>query len=321
MWVLTMSAKHEHEKEQFKKLFRQQGVDEFDRRFQVLETFLKTEKHLTCREIAQELEGENISMDQGFIAETMELLCRFGFAHRVKFDQGPTRYEHRHLGLHHDHMVCTKCGKIIEFKDEALERQQADLASAYGFHMLQHTMEIYGLCSRCQEKRELLMSLATAKTGETIRIRDFVGGRKAAMRLSSMGLRTGDVIEVVSVQAGGQMVIALGDQRFVIGQGLAEKIMVSPVDQAFLPAGEDRKSAGKKRLLSEMKQGQEGMIVRVGGRSFLRRRLLEMGLNRGTKVFIEKYAPLKDPIELILKWYHVSLRVEEAAHITMEDVK
>jgi Fur family ferric uptake transcriptional regulator len=46
-----------------------------------------------------------------------------------------------------------------------------------------------------------------------------------------------------------------------------------------------------------------------------------MGFLRGTEVYVEKYAPLKDPIELILKGYHVSLRVEEAAHIEIEDIK
>ena len=71
-------------------------------------------------------------------------------------------------------------------------------------------------------------------------------------------------------------------------------------------------------LLSEMKEGQTGIIVRVGGNGALRRRVLEMGLTRGTKIYVEKYAPLKDPLELIIKGYHISLRVEEAANITVD---
>jgi len=71
-------------------------------------------------------------------------------------------------------------------------------------------------------------------------------------------------------------------------------------------------------LLSEMKQGDKGIVIRVAGNGALRRRILEMGIVKGTEVFVEKYAPLKDPIELILKGYHLSLRVEEAAQITVE---
>jgi Fe2+ transport system protein FeoA len=73
--------------------------------------------------------------------------------------------------------------------------------------------------------------------------------------------------------------------------------------------------------LSELREGQTAKVLRVGGDGPFRRRLLEMGFLRGTEVYVEKYAPLKDPIELILKGYHVSLRVEEAAHIEIEDIK
>ena len=73
--------------------------------------------------------------------------------------------------------------------------------------------------------------------------------------------------------------------------------------------------------LSQVKEGQRAKIVHVGGNGALRRRLLEMGLLRGTDLLVEKYAPLKDPMELIVKGYHVSLRVEEAAQITVDPVK
>lgn len=71
-------------------------------------------------------------------------------------------------------------------------------------------------------------------------------------------------------------------------------------------------------LLSEMKEGERGVIVRVAGNGALRRRILEMGIIKGTTIFVEKYAPLKDPVELIVKGFHISLRVEEAAQITVE---
>jgi Fe2+ transport system protein FeoA len=73
-------------------------------------------------------------------------------------------------------------------------------------------------------------------------------------------------------------------------------------------------------LLSELKEGQRAVIARVGGSSLLRRRILEMGLVRGAEIFVEKYAPLRDPLELIVKGYHISLRVEEAAQISVDNV-
>ena len=73
--------------------------------------------------------------------------------------------------------------------------------------------------------------------------------------------------------------------------------------------------------LSELKEGQTATVIRVGGDGPFRRRLLEMGFLRGTEIYVEKYAPLKDPIELILKGYHVSLRVDEAARVQVGNVQ
>jgi Fe2+ transport system protein FeoA len=74
-------------------------------------------------------------------------------------------------------------------------------------------------------------------------------------------------------------------------------------------------------LLSEMKENQTAKVVHIGGNGALRRRILEMGIIKGSEIYIEKYAPMKDPIELIVKGYHVSLRVGEASQITVENVK
>ena len=74
-------------------------------------------------------------------------------------------------------------------------------------------------------------------------------------------------------------------------------------------------------LLSEIKEGQAARIVRVGGSGALRRRIFEMGIVKGTKVYVDKYAPLKDPLEIIVMGYHLSLRVEEASQVTVEPVQ
>jgi len=320
-----MSSTHEQEKKQFKRLFQRQGVDQFDLRLKVLEAFLQLEHHVTIKDIMHQLQSGGLNLDEGFVLNSMELLCRFGFASKIEFDIKETQYEHRHLGLHHDHMVCTKCGSILEFKDEAIEQQQLKLADVYGFHMLQHKMEIYGICSKCMESRNLLVPLHKAKPGEKLVITEFDAGKNMQLRISSMGLKIGDLIEIVSSGFGGQVVIAVRDNRLVIGKGMSEKIKVQPFDQGKMldleEKGIPRDVFLPPMMLSQMKTGQEGIIRKVSGESLLRRRLLEMGINRGTTIYVEKYAPLKDPIELVVKGYHISLRVEEAANILVENVK
>ena len=323
-----MLNRHEQEKKQFRQLFEQQGLDRFEDRFHVLESFLKLEQHVSLDEIAEQLKADGVQVDNGFLAQCMEQLCRFGFASRVEFGKGDkVLYEHRHLGIHHDHMVCTKCGAILEFRDEALESLQEKLAQAYGFYMLQHKMEIYGICSSCMASREDLVPLNKAKTGERLVVKAVDAGKKMQLRISSMGLKIGDTIEMVSGGVGGQVVIAVGQNRLVLGSGMAQKIWVKAkgeeleADHTDFFAYPEKGGISKVIPLSRMKKGQEGRIVKVSGESLLRRRLLEMGINRGSLVYVVKYAPLKDPLELIVKGYHITLRVEEAANIFVDNVR
>jgi len=70
--------------------------------------------------------------------------------------------------------------------------------------------------------------------------------------------------------------------------------------------------------LNQLNPGQAGIIVRVNGQAAARRRLLEMGLVRGETIFVERVAPLGDPVEFTIMGYHLSLRRQDAANI---DVK
>ena len=73
--------------------------------------------------------------------------------------------------------------------------------------------------------------------------------------------------------------------------------------------------------LSALSEGERGVIVRLNGSGRFRKRLQEMGFVKGAEVFVEKYAPLRDPIELVIKGYHVSLRVEEATQLMVEKLE
>jgi Fur family ferric uptake transcriptional regulator len=220
---------HFKEKEQFIKLFQQDSVDRFEDRFHILEVFLQTEQHLTKQALHRAVQEAGYDLEEDLVGDTLELMCRYGFAQKNRFDTGEVCYEHLHLGQHHDHMICTKCRRIIEFRDDQLERLQVQVAAARGFHLLQHRMELYGICDHCLVQRCREIPLVSAKAGEVLRIKGFSGGAKARMRLLTMGLRVGDRIDVINNQNEGQVVIALEFKRLVLGRGLAGKILVEAV--------------------------------------------------------------------------------------------
>ena len=71
-----------------------------------------------------------------------------GLAEARQFNDGQTRYEAcDDLGHHHDHLICTACGKIVEFVDARIEELQDVVAEQYGFTITDHKMELYGLCN------------------------------------------------------------------------------------------------------------------------------------------------------------------------------
>ncbi len=72
--------------------------------------------------------------------------------------------------------------------------------------------------------------------------------------------------------------------------------------------------------LDNLKVGQQGKIMKIGGQGAIRRRLLDLGLTPNTIIKIAKIAPLGDPILVNLRGYHLTLRKEEARHIHVERI-
>ncbi|ACL03338.1 transcriptional repressor [Desulfatibacillum aliphaticivorans] len=221
---------HSLEEKQFARLFSDEGIEDVEDRLAILRVFLETEDHITSVQLMDLLEKAGYNFDPDFVRETLRLMCRYGFACKHDFEGRNSTYEHLHLGQHHDHMICTKCGSITEFVHDQLEAVQKQAAASYGFHMLQHRLEIYGLCSKCYTERVTLLPLAMAKVGEKAVIKDTTGCAKFRHRLLTMGLRTGDALEVITSDGRGQVVVSVEGRRMALGRGLAQKILVEPVN-------------------------------------------------------------------------------------------
>jgi Fur family transcriptional regulator, ferric uptake regulator len=215
----------------FKSLIEEDGYDRIQERLNVIDVFLGTEKHITLEEMYRLVKEKGYDYEPDFVRQCMKRMVDLGFAQKKQFEGQPIRYEHRHLGRHHDHLICTKCGKISEFADEDLERLQQEIAARSGFHMLQHRMEIYGLCSECLSRRRRLMPLAMAKTGEKVVIREIAGGQMARSRMADLGLRPEDRIEIINNNGMGRLILAHDYTRLAIGRGMAQKIRVSLSDK------------------------------------------------------------------------------------------
>jgi Fur family ferric uptake transcriptional regulator len=117
----------------------------------ILEVFLDTRGHVTSEDLFRKVRELHPRIGYTTVYRTMKILCDAGLASERRFDDGATRYEIEQE--HHDHMVCVRCGKILEFECSMIEDAQRDIVKRYGFRLLRHRHELYGYCSACQQQR------------------------------------------------------------------------------------------------------------------------------------------------------------------------
>ena len=216
---------HKRERDEFLKLLSQTGEKMPPGGDKVLDGFLLTEGHISPDYLQKQIEGRGQVVDMDTINNTLDILCRYGMAQRVQLNGTGPWYEHLHLGADHDHLLCTKCGRIIEFKDQILKTKIQKAAFDYKFEPLIHKLTVLGLCPSCRIREEPVMPLALAARGEKVNVIRFAGGRKMQNRLASMGLTSGDVIEVLNNT--GPFIINVKGTRLALGMGLAQKVLVT----------------------------------------------------------------------------------------------
>ncbi len=224
----VVAEEHRHDREQFESVLESFKASRIPERLAILDIFLAKELHVSISELMEMVrEGRPELRDRAFLQETMAMFCQYGFAQRLDFDNQEPRYEHLHLGQHHDHLICTKCGLIQEFKDDVLETLQLKIAASFNFHVLQHKTEIYGLCDQCQASREPTLPLHLAANGERVMIVKVVASREVAGRLADMGLIPGACLEVISNHPTGPFVVIVGSTRLALGTGVPQQILVT----------------------------------------------------------------------------------------------
>ena len=222
-----MERLHHYEKEEFINICKEHGLNYSDKRLLVLEEFLGTVEHLTVRSLQEKLESKGHQLETDFVAETLDLLCRYGYAYKKEFEGQEVQYEHRHIGWHHDHLICAECGKIQEFNNSEIEALQRQIAVNNNFSLLHHKMELYGICGDCRKQRRPTMPLTFVLPGERVIIDRLVGGRQMQQRLADMGLTPGTSIEVIKSSAPGPIIVAFRGSRIALGHGLSNKVLVS----------------------------------------------------------------------------------------------
>lgn len=133
---------------QFQEFLRQKQLKSTRQRDVIARTFFQTQDHITIEELLALSREQNPRIGYATVYRTLKLLTECGLAALRRFGEGQTVYETNDEDEHHDHLICLECRHVLEFENEEIERLQEKTARSFGFTLVRHRLELYGLCAK-----------------------------------------------------------------------------------------------------------------------------------------------------------------------------
>jgi len=134
----------------FRQYLVRSGLKATRQRELIARAFFATNTHISAEALYRRVSGRDRRIGLVTVYRTLKLLMEAGLAHERQFGEGRALFEHASSERHHDHMICTHCGKITEFENCEIEALQEEVARRLGFTIQYHKLELYGRCRECR---------------------------------------------------------------------------------------------------------------------------------------------------------------------------
>ena len=141
-------------RKRFEEFLREQKLKLTPQRARIFDRAFETHDHFTAETLYEWLKKEEgPSVSRATVYRTLTLLVEGEFLGSFESGRGELLYEHVMGHRHHDHLVCSDCGRIEEFFDERIERIQEEICERFGFELVDHDHRLVGRCKACARKR------------------------------------------------------------------------------------------------------------------------------------------------------------------------
>ncbi len=138
-------------KSQFVKYLKSKGLLLTRQRAKVLEEVTRTRGHFGAEDLCLRLCAGDKRVSRATVYRALDLLVGAGVVEKLRLGEDQYRFEISKAGAHHDHLICVRCGEVIEFFSEKIEGLQDEICKDMSFTPGGHSLVIYGLCLRCGE--------------------------------------------------------------------------------------------------------------------------------------------------------------------------
>lgn len=135
---------------QFHAYLAKKGLKSTRQRDVIAQKFFAAATHVSIEELLALARAEHPRVGYATVYRTLKLLTECGLAAERRFGDGQAMYETAGDSAHHDHLICVECGFVLEFHNEDIEREQERVARSFGFNVIRHRHELYGLCPRAR---------------------------------------------------------------------------------------------------------------------------------------------------------------------------
>ena len=137
------------ELDRFRDVLRQNGCRVTPERLALFREIYSHHSHIDADALLRSMKEAGRKISRATLYRNLDLMARHGFVEKRRMGGNRFLYEHVHVGLRHDHLVCADCGKVVEFVSPGIEAMQREICRAHGFDPDQHTLQIHSLCEDC----------------------------------------------------------------------------------------------------------------------------------------------------------------------------
>ena len=155
------------ERQKFLQILREHGQRVTSERLILFEEIFSQHGHIDAEELLRAMRARSLKISRATVYRNLDLLVEYGLARKQRLGRNRFLYEHVHTGQRHDHLVCTGCGRVVEFVSPGIAALQSEICRAHGFLPTRSSLQISGLCNECAEQeRAAAVTKAPSRSGQ-----------------------------------------------------------------------------------------------------------------------------------------------------------